>query len=137
MLTGISNEPAVTGSCCCAAVTYTSTTLPTFITCCYCITCRKLSSGPYLVFAHFPVLSLSWSDVSSSLKTTSHSDIAKRGHCKECGNPLYMSYNHEIDNKDIGICIGSIDFVQGEVLEQLPKTHICMVTSRQNLDLEI
>jgi hypothetical protein len=35
-----------------------------------------------------------------------------------------MNYNHEIDDEGIGICIGSIDFVQGKVLKQLPRTHI-------------
>jgi hypothetical protein len=35
-----------------------------------------------------------------------------------------MNYDHEIDDKGIGICIKSIDFVQREVLEQLPRTYI-------------
>jgi hypothetical protein len=37
---------------------------------------------------------------------------------------LYINYNYEINNKGIGICIRSIDFMQKEVLEQLPRTHI-------------
>jgi hypothetical protein len=45
-------------------------------------------------------------------------------HYAQCGSLLYMNYNHEINNKGIGICIRSIDFVQGEVLKQLPRTHI-------------
>jgi hypothetical protein len=35
-----------------------------------------------------------------------------------------MNYNYKINDKGIGICIGSIDFVQGKVLKQLPRTHI-------------
>jgi hypothetical protein len=37
---------------------------------------------------------------------------------------LYINYNYKIDDKGIGICIGSIDFVQGEVLKQLPRIYI-------------
>jgi hypothetical protein len=124
MLTGISNKPIVTSSYCYAVVTYTSTALLTFITYCYYKTCHKLFNRPYLVFAYFLVLLLLWSNVLSSLKMTLHSNIAKHVHCTQCRSLLYINYNHEINNKDIGICIKSIDFVQEKVLKQLLRTHI-------------
>jgi hypothetical protein len=45
-------------------------------------------------------------------------------HCAQCKSLLYINYDYEIDDKGIGICIRSIDFVQREVLKQLPRTHI-------------
>ncbi|KAG9235461.1 Mss4-like protein [Amylocarpus encephaloides] len=100
-------SPALTGSCMCGHVKYTSTTLPTHLTSCYCKTCRRLSGAPFLTFGDFPVTALTFTSNPSSRMFTSYSGIAVRSHCRECGSPISMQYKCEPET--IGITVGSIE----------------------------
>ncbi|KAH6722183.1 Mss4-like protein [Leptodontidium sp. 2 PMI_412] len=104
---GSTIRPALTGSCQCGKVTYSSSVLPTDLTNCHCKTCRKLSGAPYLTFAGFPVSAITYSSDSSSLTTTRYSEIADRTHCSTCGTPISMQYKCQPEN--ISITAGSID----------------------------
>lgn len=54
------SHPVFAGSCFCKAVTYTSTALPDEICNCHCLTCRKLSGGPFLPFAVLPIKNITF-----------------------------------------------------------------------------
>lgn len=94
------------GACCCGGVKYTSTSLPSDITNCHCIMCRRLSGSAFLSFADFPAAAVKI-DPGASLQTLYVSDIAERGYCSACGTPVTMTYSCEPDR--IGIAAGTID----------------------------
>lgn len=112
-----SPEAVLSGGCKCGAVSYTSTTLPTEMGNCHCLTCRKLAGAPFLTFADFSKSSITWTSGPTSFKKTRYSDYAERAHCSECGSPIYMTYDHLPDY--IGIAAGTID--EGTVNGMLPK----------------
>ncbi|KAF2150803.1 hypothetical protein K461DRAFT_280820 [Myriangium duriaei CBS 260.36] len=115
-----SNDPALSGSCACGAVTFTSKALPRNTQCCNCITCRKLSGAPFMAFSDFNIDDVEFSSQGTTIDTKSKteasqgsfqtfrlSEIATRGACKSCHSPLTMVY-HAHPNY-LGITVGSID----------------------------
>lgn len=97
---------AAAGSCLCGGVQYMSSSLPTGVTHCHCLTCRKLSGSSFLPFADFPATSITFRSA-KTLKSNQHSDIAIRTHCSECGSPITMQYFCQPEI--IGIAVGTID----------------------------
>lgn len=106
-------QPLVTGSCRCGAIKYSSTHLALELTNCHCVTCRKLSGGPYLTFGAFPVSSLTFDSKPTALKTTEYSDIATRTHCRECGSPISMQYKRQPER--IWLTAGTFDEIRGDM----------------------
>ncbi|KAL2073356.1 hypothetical protein VTL71DRAFT_10680 [Oculimacula yallundae] len=100
-------RPALTGSCKCGKVTYSSSFFPTGLTNCHCKTCRKVSGAPYLTFAGFPVSAITYGSDVSSLTRTTYSELGERTHCSSCGTPISMQYKCDPDS--ISITAGSID----------------------------
>ncbi|PGH20346.1 hypothetical protein AJ80_03614 [Polytolypa hystricis UAMH7299] len=94
------------GGCACAHIRYTSTTLPTSMTNCACIQCRKASGSPYQTFASFPTPAITW-DSNREPKYFKSSSFARRGFCDRCGSSLLfqMDKSPEI----ISLAAGSID----------------------------
>ncbi|KAH7356841.1 Mss4-like protein [Rhexocercosporidium sp. MPI-PUGE-AT-0058] len=99
--------PALTGSCQCGKITYSSSVLPSSLTSCHCKTCRKLSGAPYLTFGSFPVSAITYTSGPSSLTQTSYSQLGDRTHCSTCGTPISMQYKCQPEY--ISITAGSID----------------------------
>jgi hypothetical protein len=104
------------GGCMCGNVTYISTALPLDMTNCHCQTCRRLSGAPFTTFAGFPTTAITWIG-EDRIKKAKYSEIAERGHCSECGSPLYMQY--QCSKETISITAGSID--EKSVKGKLPK----------------
>lgn len=115
-------EVALTGSCQCGLITYSSTHVPEYVTNCYCLICRKLSGAPFIPFAAFPTLSIIWTSGQERIKKTNYSNIAERAHCPDCGTPLYMQYAFQQER--IFIPAGTIDekSLKGSVPK--PSTHL-------------
>lgn len=102
------NQPALTGSCACGQISYTSSALPNEISNCHCVTCRKTTGNLYASFASFPTSSITWTSSSpDSLATTHYSKEAERAHCKECGSPISIVYYSSKER--ISIATGTID----------------------------
>ncbi|KAF2434749.1 hypothetical protein EJ08DRAFT_730456 [Tothia fuscella] len=97
-------KPIIRGSCACSSITWTSNTLPTSATFCHCITCRKISGGPFIAFMDFPLPSITFS---TPPKEISISPNATRGFCDQCGSTLTMVYKAEPEN--VGVAMGSLD----------------------------
>jgi len=104
---GSTIRPALTGSCQCGKVAYSSSVLPSSLTTCHCKTCRKISGAPFLTFGSFPTSAITYSSGISSLTKTSYSELGDRAHCSGCGTPISMQYKCQPDN--ISITVGSID----------------------------
>ena len=104
------------GGCLCGKVQYTSTSLPTDMQHCHCITCRRLSGSAFLTFADFATASVRISP-STCLKTLVLSDLAERDFCSACGTPMTMKYKCQPEK--IGIAAGTIDedSVKGELAQ--------------------
>lgn len=110
------------GSCACGRVTYTCTSPPRegFTTACHCVTCRKISGGPFQAFAHVFAANLTYFDEE---KNSRHeglpkddtggivfrrlSPVGERAFCGSFSTSLAMRYKHEPDN--IGVTLGTID----------------------------
>ncbi|GAM87434.1 hypothetical protein ANO11243_054580 [Dothideomycetidae sp. 11243] len=112
---------AVSGSCACGAVTYVSQSLPEQVQHCNCVTCRKLSGGPFMTFGDFKAEDVRFSSGDVQVDVTSNaieksqgsfqafqvSKVAIRGACKSCHSPMSMWYFHMPES--IGIPLGSVD----------------------------
>ena len=109
------------GGCCCGAVQYSATKLPTDITNCHCVMCRRLSGSAFMAFADFPATSVHF-ESRETLQTLYLSDVAERAYCGACGTPVSMMY--KCDPDAIGIAAGTID--EDSVIGELEKakTHI-------------
>ncbi|KAK5128951.1 hypothetical protein LTR85_000284 [Meristemomyces frigidus] len=111
---------AFKGSCACKRMTYDCTHLPHKVTACHCITCRKLSGGPFQAFADVPPRSVTFYDNREHLRYEGLpkddfggitflrlSKVADRAFCASCNTPLAMRYAHE--GGDFDLAIGSAD----------------------------
>jgi hypothetical protein len=116
-------EVALCGGCFCGGIKFTSSTLPKGVTNCHCLTCRKLSGGPFITFAGFPLDSITW-ESKETLRTTSYSSVATRGFCTDCGSNVVMQYNCQPGR--IHIAVGIVDESSlGDNLKSLrPEEHI-------------
>jgi hypothetical protein len=140
-----SATPTFKGSCACGRITYSSTEKPSDITLCHCITCRKISGGPYQAFAHVKNTSITLYDNKEHLRYEDGfpkddiggieylrlSKMGERAFCKTCHATLMMWYRHQdyATAGGIGLAMGCIDegsFVgDGEMEEALrPEKHI-------------
>jgi len=90
-------SPALTGTCACSATTYTSTTLPQHLDCCYCLTCQRTSGAPFGPWLGIPVHALTWSGAEpKSWRPTlddGNTSISTRLFCGACGSCLSMQYD--------------------------------------------
>lgn len=115
-------EAQFKGSCACGRITYTCSSPPKdgSTTACHCVTCRKLSGGPFQAFAHVESKSLTYFDKQAHLRHEGLprdnmggivylrlSPVGERAFCKSCNTPLAMRYKHEPEN--VGVALGSID----------------------------
>ena len=93
----------IKGSCACGRIRYQTQAQPLAVNGCHCGTCQRLSGGPFLAFVDFAASQLEWTQQPD---TWTCSDIAQRGHCKQCGSSISMVYHFENDR--IGICMGTV-----------------------------
>lgn len=107
---------ALSGSCLCGSVKYTSGTLPLALTICHCLECRKAAGSPFLLFGVYHNSALRWQAPPKGIKTTA-SDIAVRGSCRSCGTPLFMKYHCRPDGTSV--TVGTID--DQSIVGTLPK----------------
>ena len=116
-------DPALSGSCSCGQIFYTSSVLPRSISHCHCITCQKLSGVAFGTWASFKNWDLTWSSSQGSLDShikLLESSIAIRGFCNNCSSPLFFKYHCEPEYTDTSM--GSVDRYTGELVE--PPSHI-------------
>lgn len=110
------------GSCACGRLTYTCTSPPTegSTTACHCVTCRKISGGPFQAFAHVKSESLTYvdsqrqqryeglpKDDTGGIVFHRLSPVGERAFCGSCSTSLAMRYKHQPQN--IGVTLGTID----------------------------
>lgn len=105
-------KPLLCGSCQCKKVGFRILSPPRAISFCHCITCRKLSSNPFLAFGNFDNNAINFTieggtSVDESIILRQYSDIAKRGFCRDCNSQLFMKYHCTPDK--IHLCLGLID----------------------------
>ncbi|KAK3069130.1 hypothetical protein LTR53_012776 [Teratosphaeriaceae sp. CCFEE 6253] len=125
-----------TGSCACSRITYACTQLPTATQACHCVTCRKVSGGPYQAFADVQAASVTYHDHTSDLQFVGLpesdtggltilrlSGVAERAFCASCHSALAFRYPHKSRlSGGMGVTMGSIDeesLVSSEVREAL------------------
>ncbi|KIW76298.1 hypothetical protein Z517_11044 [Fonsecaea pedrosoi CBS 271.37] len=84
----------IKGSCACGRVQYETQAQPLGLTACHCVTCQRVSGGPYLGFVGIPASAVKWKQQPDIWYA---SDIAERGHCKSCGSAVFMRYFFEAD----------------------------------------
>lgn len=138
MSTQASSHPGFTGSCFCTRISYTSTSLPTEVTNCHCLTCRRLSGGPFLPFAMAPSANFTFhitNDATSfgtskfpndrprvaislptaagiykhSLHVFALSSVALRASCVHCHSHLAMWYPPGRLPEMVCVTVGTID----------------------------
>ena len=129
------------GSCACGRMIYESNEIPTAMQACHCVTCRKLSGGPYQAYADVKSKSITFYDNTEQLRYEGLpkdnmggisflrlSKVADRALCADCHTPLAFRYKHENEIDAIGITMGSIDvdsILSDEVKQALQlKSHI-------------
>ena len=76
---------AVTGSCLCGKVRY-STTLKGGASACHCRMCRRWSSGPYMAVNSQENVKFEGAE---NIVNYASSEWAERGFCRKCGSNLY------------------------------------------------
>ncbi|EXJ66036.1 uncharacterized protein A1O5_10650 [Cladophialophora psammophila CBS 110553] len=114
----------IKGSCACGRVRYETKTQPLAVTACHCITCQRVSGGPFLGFAGFLASAVEWTQKPDIWLA---SDIAERGFCKSCGSPVSMRYFLEADR--IGVTLGTV--VEAEPVLPSVEAHIFLKDKAQ------
>lgn len=136
MSTQTSSHSGFTGSCFCTRINYTSTTLPTMVTNCHCLTCRRLSGGPFLPFAMVPIANFTFhitNDATESENSKSPNDrvaidlptapgiyknslhvfalssVALRASCVHCHSHIAMWYPSGKLPEIVSVTVGTID----------------------------
>ncbi|EMF15630.1 uncharacterized protein SEPMUDRAFT_60674 [Sphaerulina musiva SO2202] len=93
------------GSCACGRIVYECSGLPSNrkSTACHCVTCRKLSGGPFQAFADVTSNSLTFFDT----KEDRRYEVSDRAFCSSCYTPLWMRYEHKAGV--VALALGAID----------------------------
>lgn len=127
------------GACACGRMTFDCLQIPDKTQSCHCITCRKLSGGPYQTFADTASKKVIFIDHTEHLRYeglpkdtiggitfVNFSKAAERAFCATCYTPLAMRYRH--NPEEIGLNLGCVEeaSVQGEELRKAltPDMHI-------------
>ncbi|KAI6909179.1 hypothetical protein KC318_g2211 [Hortaea werneckii] len=123
----IPKAPAFKGSCVCTRITLESSQFPKSCSACYCISCQKLSGGPFQAYAETASDALTLYDNQEKLRYQGFpkddiggiaylrlSELGERAYCVSCRTPLAMRYKHQPEST--GIAMGCIDerSVKGE-----------------------
>jgi hypothetical protein len=111
-----SAEPAmsaISGSCQCGAVRFTSTQPLTRATACHCVQCRK-QSGHHFASADVPKAALSLQGA-EHLRWYHASPQVRRGFCSHCGSWLFWEPLHR---EWTSVALGAIDGPTGVQLER-------------------
>lgn len=108
------------GSCACGRMTYDSAERPSTVQACHCVTCRKLSGGPFQAFADVKSKSVTFYDNMEHLRYEGLpkddiggitflrlSKVGERAFCVTCHASLAMRYKHQPE--DIGLTLGTVD----------------------------
>ncbi|PGG99586.1 hypothetical protein GX51_06235 [Blastomyces parvus] len=98
--------PVVVGGCACGYLRYTSTALPSHLSHCFCVECRKTAGGPFQTYVRFPTAAITWLN-DRQPKYFSASTYARRGFCDKCGSSLVFQMNEHQER--ISLAGGSID----------------------------
>ncbi|OJD23481.1 hypothetical protein ACJ73_05167 [Blastomyces percursus] len=107
--TPTTTDPApvvVVGGCACSYLRYTSTALPSSLSHCFCVECRKSAGGPFQTYVRFPTTAITWLN-DRRPKYFSASTFARRGFCDKCGSSLVFQMNEHPER--ISLTGGSID----------------------------
>lgn len=122
------------GSCACGRITFESTAMPTETgtTICHCITCRKLSGGPFQTFTAIPSKEIVWYDQEvllrfeglpidspAGIKLLRLSDKADRPMCADCGSCLAMRYNYRPEQTYLALGCIDLENLHPSVLARL------------------
>lgn len=94
----------IKGSCACKRIQYETEAQPLAVNACHCRTCQQISGGPYLGFVDFMTKDLKWTQQPDIWQAT---DIAERGHCKNCGSSVSMRYY--VDPDRIYVTLGTVE----------------------------
>jgi hypothetical protein len=82
--------PAISGSCLCGAVHYTSSAQPALTAFCHCRSCQKAGGGGYSVNVGVPSDSLQVQGTVGTYGALGASGLAvERRFCPACGSPLF------------------------------------------------
>lgn len=110
------------GSCACRRITYTCSSLPHAgkTTACHCVSCRKLSGGPYQAYTRVTSKDVTFLDNEQHLRYEGlpKDDIGgivfvrlsasgERAYCAACYSPLAMRFRHEPEFTSL--TLGSVD----------------------------
>ncbi|EEH17690.1 hypothetical protein PABG_00253 [Paracoccidioides brasiliensis Pb03] len=97
----------LTGGCACSHIRYSSTALPSHLTHCFCIECRKTAGGPFQSYVCFPTAAVTWINEGHEPIYFHASTFARRGFCDKCGSSLVFQMNESPES--ISLTAGSID----------------------------
>ena len=116
----VSSSVLFKGSCACGRISYECTSTPSAVQSCHCVTCRKLSGGPYQSFADVENQGVTFYDNKEHLRYEGlpkddiggitflrFSQLGERAFCAQCHSPLAMRYKHSPDL--VGPTLGTVD----------------------------
>ena len=108
------------GSCACGRIFFESSVLPERVHNCHCVTCRKISGGPYQSFADVGSKDVLFYDKQDSLRYDGlpvdniggiafkrFSKSGERAFCRDCNSMFAMRYKHY--PWLTGLTLGSLD----------------------------
>jgi hypothetical protein len=93
----------LTGGCQCGAVRYELMRAPKRTCICHCRMCQKASGQPFMAFATFDENDLRWTRGRPAVFKSS--SLAERGHCRDCGTPLFFKF----EGHEFSVTTGSLD----------------------------
>lgn len=85
-------HPAITGRCYCGKMRFEAQTLPSIVSYCHCLDCRRVSGAPVAAFAAFDHETLQFTPAPGP--PVSHHPGVTRWFCKECGSPLAAQFDY-------------------------------------------
>ncbi len=91
----------LSGGCLCGAVRYRLSRLPDEAGYCHCRMCQRASGSPVMAFGTVPLGALDLT--SAALRKRRSSDIAERWFCSECGTPIAIHADYQLDTVDIAL----------------------------------
>ncbi len=100
-----SDQPVLTGSCFCRALTYAIGAPLTEAQSCHCSRCRKVFSGAGSAFAFLAAGSFEWTSETGSLSRYATEGGWEIGFCARCGSTLCGIHEGTVK----GITLGTVD----------------------------
>lgn len=85
-------DPKITGRCYCGKMHFAADVLPSVVSYCHCVDCRRLSGAPVAAFAAFDCKAVRYAPDPGV--PVSHCAGVARWFCAACGTPLGATYDY-------------------------------------------